>query len=203
MQHLYVYFNEVSRSAQGRLDEAKATFTTAKTEFEQSIAFQNFQVGQIHNIQGLIHPRCHLTSKTWPTLRNFIEDEHPGWKAKRREATEEDDLSGCPGRRGKKYNVDVTYQDPSDSSFKKTAKRRPKHIIEAEKAAKKQRKLERYERSRKYLKSPFPFTSMPEDTQYLVLECLGIPTIGAVACTSKELRDLTAIYKCFCITGRI
>ena len=103
---------DVSKRAKARETEAKETFTAAKAAFEETDDFDDFEFGQTHIIQPLLLPKCHLTSVTWGTFSKWVENEHPGWKAKRREATSDEDKKGHTAR-GKCYFVDVAYQGES------------------------------------------------------------------------------------------
>lgn len=78
----YGGFSEVSQAALAREKEAKALFHNAKNEFEKSKVSDPKK--KKHVLSDVVPPKLHLTSYTWKTFRNWVEDHHPGWKAKRR-----------------------------------------------------------------------------------------------------------------------
>ena len=86
----YSWFNPVSKAALNREKEVKGIFHQAKSEFEASPEFAALPKGQKHVIENAVAPRQHLTSYTWGTFRPWVEDHHPGWKAKRRELKKEE-----------------------------------------------------------------------------------------------------------------
>jgi len=62
-----------------REETAKSLFHGAKVQFEQQLTGKGK-----HILEDIVPPMYHLTSHTWSTFRRWVENNHPGWKAKRR-----------------------------------------------------------------------------------------------------------------------
>ena len=123
-----------SKHALHRERIAKELFTKEKIEFEKSKGFSSLVSGEI---EGFLKPDCHLTCHTWPSFRNWVENEHPGWTVARRRTTNEEDLKDSNAR-GKKfgYFVDAFYQDPTAPIDKKKKKKKTiRNIVDKSKIA--------------------------------------------------------------------
>jgi hypothetical protein len=170
----------VSKGALEREKQAKESFRQAKCELEQTALFQSLKFGSKHTIQ-LLQPNFHLTQHTWGTFRDWVEENHDGWKAKRRQAsTDEMAATGCPSR-GKGYFVDVVYQDPASIKTKRKKKKK-KDDDDAKPLAKKAKPAPPKNRI-----GPFDFISLPKQLQHVVLSFLDVPTLGKTVRVSKDV----------------
>lgn len=110
-----------SYAALEREKTAKEKFLIVKNDFEERI------LPSIPNVPGFSHtmeflgPQTHLTSVTWSTFNNWVK-EHPGWKAKRRVASEEEKKAACAYNRGKSYFVNAVYTVPDPNKKKQAQK---------------------------------------------------------------------------------
>jgi len=75
------YMAPASARALERERTCKGYFHQAKSEFEKQ---QLVLGGDKHVLEDVVPPYTHLTSHTWKTFRQWVENYHSGWKAKRR-----------------------------------------------------------------------------------------------------------------------
>lgn len=183
---------DASGPALERVETAKKAFLTAKANFEQN-TLPYLQIGTKYEVRSLLRPQCHLTSKTWPIFRNWVENQHPGWRAKRRAATAGESV-GKPGRSGKAYWTDCFYQDPSTlKPRKKRSKKRVENADQKPAAADTNKKFKSGPASIKpkfEYDGPFAFESLPEPLQLVVLSFSDVPTLGALVLVSKRISAL-------------
>jgi hypothetical protein len=180
--------SDVSKQAWKREGEVKALFHQAVKEARTAVA--SLPKGEKYLMEDYVPPKYHLTAYTWKTFRPWVE-EHSGWKAKRRVASEKELVeyqqerkgNHCPSR-GKSYYISFIYQDPS------TIKKRNK-----KKAAGGDVEEEHQEPPAKKSKAgPLPSNygsvnlgSLPEQMQLHILSYCDVPTLGAVVPVCKNL----------------
>lgn len=81
------YMAPASRRALKREKTAKSLFHDAKVQFEQQHQHDELAAAagkEKHVLEDVVPPKYHLTSHTWGTFRRWVENNHAGWKAKRR-----------------------------------------------------------------------------------------------------------------------
>jgi hypothetical protein len=179
----YNFMSAVSSRALQREKEAQEKFEEAKEEFEQNV-LAKLAVGDKHRIE-LLDPGLHLTAYTWGTFRSWLEENHPGWSAKRRQASKETCKRLGSQSRGKGYFVDVIYQDPSTIKPKKKRKKKAEEEEEEGlEAAKKPKAIPAPPQNRV---GPFPLCSLPEQLQLSVLGFVDVATLGNTLRVSKHL----------------
>ena len=110
---------EKSGAASRREDQARAAFKDLhdKTMADKPAAATTYE---------LLKPSTHLTQPCWRDVKKYIVS-HPGWSAKRRQATEAEKRQHGETRQSAVYFVDVTFTPPkavkgATSAAKKTAK---------------------------------------------------------------------------------
>ena len=110
---------EKSGAASRREEQARAAFKDlhGKTMADAPAAATTYE---------LLKPSTHLTQPCWRDVKKYIVS-HPGWSAKRRQATEAEKRQHGETRQSAVYFVDVTFTPPkavkgATSAAKKTAK---------------------------------------------------------------------------------
>ena len=110
---------EKSGAASRREEQARAAFKDlhGKTMADKPAAATTYE---------LLKPSTHLTQPCWRDVKKYIVS-HPGWSAKRRQATEAEKRQHGETRQSAVYFVDVTFTPPkavkgATSAAKKTAK---------------------------------------------------------------------------------
>jgi hypothetical protein len=171
-----------SQAALMREEVAKKNFLAAKKKFEAS---KEPRLPSRKRTIFLLKPTMHPTSITWSTFARWVKENHEGWTAKRRKASEEEKKEALAYNRGKSYFVDVVYKLPDLNKKKKTSTKKkkvpPSSEDEDQKPSAKKKKKEC---------TPFPLASLPVHLQAQVLSFADVLTLGALVCSSKALGEL-------------
>ena len=95
---------EKSGAASRREDQARAAFKDLhdKTMADKPAAATTYE---------LLKPSTHLTQPCWRDVKKYIVS-HPGWSAKRRQATEAEKRQHGETRKAAVYFVDVSFKPP-------------------------------------------------------------------------------------------
>lgn len=133
--------NSKSEAAEKQEKGAIAAFNAQKQATEARAAEGG---GDAAITVQLLKPSEHLVRTCWSSFLKHVKI-HPGWKAKRRVATDVEKLAHQMGhRRGKVYFVDVIYKPPPQPKKKRAAVKEKKEKKKTEKmsASSKQKKAE-------------------------------------------------------------
>ena len=103
----YYDLPEKSAIAMRREQEAIAAFDKAREDMEARI---DLVPGETVVIE-LLKPKCHLTSATIKSFREYVA-KFDGRKVRRRSTTEEERIHHAPGLKRKSYFINVLYTSP-------------------------------------------------------------------------------------------